>query len=339
MNAFLKAIALSIVVLPMMTSCFDDSQIWDSINKIEQRLDSLENSLNKQFQALNTLIDSKTTISSCDKNSDGSYDVTLSNGMKFTVLPDGTDFSALVSIVEVNGNKCWATYDANGSLVVLKDPSGSPVPVIKEEYRPRVEVVVEDGKYYLVIDGNKYMTGYDTKDLVQVFSSCTPHKDASGNVYAMTFTFGDGLNVTVAMDGYTGVIFRLPNAVGESKILTEYYITYGDKQSVLLDMEGVVDYVMQIPDGWRVSERTDIYSGEMYLDITAPAKELAASGAATAGGELKVMSLVEGGKAAVSKLVLSAEPFKVFDISGAKAVIEPYMGVQKYIYGAQGERG
>ena len=45
------------------------------------------------------------------------------------------------------------------------------------------------------------------------------------------------------------------------------------------------------------------------------------------------MSLVEGGKAAVSKLVLSAEPFKVFDISGAKAVIEPYMGVQKYIYG------
>lgn len=333
MNAFMKAMVVSLLVLPMMTSCFDDSLLWDSINKIEHRLDSLENSLNQQFQALNTLIDSKTTIAACEKNSDGSYDVTLSNGMKFTVLPDGTDFSALVSIVEVGGVRCWATYDANGNLVALKDPSGNPVPVVKDEYRAKVEVLVEDGKYYLVIDGNKYMTGYDTKDMVQVFSSCTPLKDASGNVYAMRFTFGEGMNVTVAMDGYTGVIFRLPNAVGESKILTEYFITYADKQSILLDMEGVVDYVMQIPDGWRVAERTDIYSEEVYLDITAPSKELVASGAAAAKGELKVMSLVEGGKAAVSKLTLSAEPFKLFDISGAKAVIEPYTGVQKYVYG------
>jgi hypothetical protein len=42
---------------------------------------------------------------------------------------------------------------------------------------------------------------------------------------------------------------------------------------------------------------------------------------------------VEGGKAAVSKLALSAEPFKTFNISGTKAVIDPYKGVQKYVYG------
>ena len=332
-NSILKAVIAAAFVMPMMTSCFDDSKLWDSINKIEHRLDSLENSLNKQFQALNSLIDSKTTVSSCEKNADGSYDVTLSNGMKFTVLPDGTDFSALVSITEVGGKKCWATYDASGSLVMLKDPSGNPVPVIKDEYRTKVEVLVEDGKYYLVIDGNKYMTGYDTEDMVQVFSSCTPHKDASGNVYAMTFTFGEGMNITVAVDGYTGVIFRLPNATGEARILTEYFISYGAKESVLLDMEGVVDYVMQIPDGWRVAERTDEYTKERYLDITAPSAELISTGAAAASGDLKVMALVEGGKAAVTKLVLSAEPFKVFNISGARAIIEPYVGVQKYVYG------
>lgn len=332
-NSLLKAAMVTAMIVPMMTSCFDDSQIWDSINKIENRLDSLENSLNKQLQALNSLIDSKTTVQSCDKNADGSYDVTLSNGMKFTVLPDGTDFSALVSIIEVGGKNCWATYDESGNLVVLKDQSGNVIPVVKDEYRTKVEVLVEDGKYYLVIDGNKYMTGYDTEDLVQVFSSCTPHKDASGNVYAMTFTFGEGMKVTVAVDGYTGVIFRLPNVTGESKILTEYYVSYGEKQAVLLDMEGVVDFVMQIPDGWRVAERTDEYTSEKYLDITAPTSALVQSGAAVATGELKVMALVEGGKAAVTKLTLSAEPFKVFNISGAKAVIEPYAGVQKYAYG------
>ena len=332
-NNILKIAAFAMIIAPMLTSCFDDTQLWDSINKIEHRLDSLETSLNKQLQALNSLIDSKTTISSCEKNQDGSYDVTLSNGMKFTVLPDGTDFSALVSIIEVGGKNCWATYDANGKLVVLKDPTGNVIPVVKDEYRTKVEVLVEDGKYYLVIDGNKYMTGYDTKDMVQVFSSCVPHKDASGNVYAMTFTFGEGMKVTVAIDGYNGVIFRLPDATGESKVLTEYFISYGEKQAILLDMGNVVDYVMQIPDGWRAVERKDEYTGSTYLDITAPTKELIESGAAMAGGDLKVMALVEGGKAAVTKLVISAEPFKVFDISGAKAVVEPYAGVQKYVYG------
>ena len=105
-----KALLASMLVLPMLTSCYDDTAIWEEFDKIENRLDSLENSLNKQFQALNSLIDSKTTISACDKNSDGSYDVTLSNGVKFTVLPDGTKFSSLVSVMEVGGVKCWATY-------------------------------------------------------------------------------------------------------------------------------------------------------------------------------------------------------------------------------------
>jgi hypothetical protein len=327
-----KVLFGSALMLPMLTSCYDDTAIWDKFDKIEHRLDSLENSLNEQFQALNSLIDSKTTIASCETNSDGSYKVTLSNGIKFTVLPDGTKFSSLVSVVNVDGVQCWATY-VNGELTPLKDTSGKPIPVVKDEYRTQVEVAVEDGKYYLVIDGKKYMTGYDVEDMVQVFSSCETHKDATGNIYAMTFTFGEGMKVTVAVDGYNGVIFKLANAAGNSTVLTEYYINYKETQPILLEKAGVVDYVMQIPDGWRVTERTDEYTAEVYLDITAPAAETIQTGAAVANGDLKVVAVLEGGKAAVSKLALSAEPFKTFNISGTKAVIEPYKGVQKYVYG------
>lgn len=331
-----KALISSLVVLPMFVSCYDDSAIWDKFDKIEHRLDSLENSLNEQFQALNSLIDSKTTIASCETNADGSYDVTLSNGIKFTVLPDGTKFSALVSVMKVGGVNCWATY-VNGELTPLTDKSGNPVPVVKDEYRTQVEVAVEDGKYFLVIDGNKYMTGYDVEDMVQVFSSCEIHKDATGNIYAMTFTFGEGQKVTVAVDGYNGIIFKSANVAGAAKVLTEYYISYKDTQPVLIEMAGVVDYVMQIPDGWRVTERTDEYTGDIYFDITAPSAETVVNGAAVAEGDLKVVAVVEGGKAAVSKLRLSAEPFKKFDISGTKAVVEPYEGVQKYAYGLMEE--
>lgn len=336
-NILAKAAVLAVAVLPMLTSCYDDKAIWDKFDDIENRLDSLENSLNQQFQALNTLIstvDSKTTVTSCDKNADGSYDVTLSNGAKFTVLPDGTDYSALVSVVTVNGVKCWATYDANGNLIALTDDAGQPVPVVPvvDNYRTKVEVLVEDGVYYLVIDGVKYKTGYDTEDLVQVFSSCTPLEDASGNVYAMQFTFGEGMTVTVALDGYNGVIFKLPNALSSS-VVNEYFVAKGATETLLLDMTGVVDYIMQIPDGWRVDERIDEYTGETYIDITAPTAAAVTNGYAVESGELKVVAVVEGGKAAVSRLALSTEAFKVFDVNGSKAVLDPYTGVQKYVYG------
>ena len=329
MNLLFKTAICAVAVVPMLSSCFNADEMWDKIDKIEHRLDSLENSLNQQFDALNSLLDGK-TISSCEKNSDGSYDVTLSNGTKFTVLADGTDYSSLVSVKVVNGVKYWATYDADGNLVVINDAEGNPVPVVR---RTKVKVVVEDGFYYLEIDGQKYKTGYDTEALVQVFSSCETLKDATGNVYAMKFTFGEGVTVTVAVDGYNGVLFRQPNAAGTSMVINDYYISYGYTSSVLLDKAGVIDYVMQIPDGWRVEERVDEYTEETYLDITAPSKAAVAAGAAVAKGDLKIVAVVEGGKAAVSKLVVSAEPFKVFNISGSKAIVEPYEGVQKYVYG------
>lgn len=330
-NLLAKVSILGVAVLPMLNSCYDDSSIWDKFDEIENRLETLEQSLNEQIQALSTIIDGKTTVTSCEKNADGSYKVTLSNGAKFTVLPDGTNYSALVSVITVNGVKCWATYDANGKLIALTDDAGQPIPVVND-YKAQVEVVVEDGAYYIVIDGKKYMTGYDTKDLVQVFSSCEQLKDASGNVYAMTFTFGDGVKVTVAVDGYNGVIFRLPSMVN-SEVVTEYFVSYSDTQSLLLDMAGVIDYIMQIPDGWRVAERTDEYTGDKYIDITAPAAETIAAGAALVDGELKVVAVVEGGKAAVSKIMLSSNPFKTFEVNGSKAVVTPYVGVQKYVYG------
>ena len=146
-NYLFRAMAASCLALPMLTSCYDDTGIWDKFDEIENRLESLESSLNAQLQALNTMIsavDGKTTVSSCEKKADGSYDVTLSNGTKFTVYPKGQEYSSLVSVITVDGVQCWATYDANGNLVALTDNAGKPVPVVKDNYRASVEVVTEE---------------------------------------------------------------------------------------------------------------------------------------------------------------------------------------------------
>ena len=326
MKIFVRSLLCLSLAIPAFTSCYDDSALWDKVNDMEARLNELEVEMTSQVEAMQALLSNGATLTSCKKNSDGSYTVTLSDGTKFKVLPEGTDFSSLVSVMVVNGKKCWATYDPSGNAVALTDASGKAIPVSVE-----VSVKIKDGVYCLVINGKEYETGYDAEDVVQVFSSCTPLTDASGNVYAVKFTFGEGMEVTVALDGYKGVIFKLSSI--NNTVITEYYVDYGQTQSFLMDMQGVVDYVMQVPDGWRVKEVDEELTGETYLKVTAPSAETVALGAAVAEGDLKVVSVVEGGKAAISKMYLSTDPFKKYDVSAMKAVIEPYTGIQKFAYG------
>lgn len=316
-------------VLPLaVSSCFDDTEIWDKLNEHEAQLSELRAQLNNQADAMAALLSDGSTITTCVKQGDGSYLVTLSNGTKFKVLPQETNVSALMSYVVIDGNKYWALYTPAGELEPITDSQGKNIPVSVQ-----VDVEIKGGRYYIVINGYEYETGYDAEDAVQVFESCVPHTDAAGNVYAMTFTFGDGLKVTVAVDGYKGVIFKLENLGASAQVVSEYYVPYASTQSFLLDMEGVVDYVMQIPYGWKVVERVDEQSGNTYMDVTAPSKTVVAAGAAFDRGDLKVVAVVEGGDAAITKLVLSAEPFKKVEFSSTRLVAEPYAGVQKFVYG------
>lgn len=325
LTILLKSMLALAVAVSFFGSCAN-KEMWDKLNDLEARLDSLENNLNNQVAALNALMTDGSTISSCMKNPDGSYLIELSNGTKFTAMPDSTSFASLVSCMQVDGKTCWATCDQSGHLVPLRDSSGKPIPV-----DTKIEVKIKDGAYYLVINGNEFLTSYDDKDVVQVFSSCKPLTDASGNVYAVKFTLGEGWEITVTVDGYKGALFMLSNV--NRSILTEYYIDYGKSQTFLMDVNGIVDYVMQIPDGWRVKETVEELSGDLYVTITAPTKETIAMNAAVAAGDLKVVSVVDGGKAAVTKLSLSAEPFKVYNVGAMKAVITPYAGLPRFIYG------
>ncbi|MBO5980561.1 MAG: hypothetical protein J6Q12_09070 [Bacteroidales bacterium] len=316
-----KSLLIFTMAVPVFVSCYDDEALWDKLTELEMRVDSLQLSLNEQASALSDLMVSGATISSCTKNADGSYTIELSNGTDFTVLPAGTKFSSLVSYVEQDGKKSWATYDAEGNLIPLTGV-GKP---------GKIEVKLVDDVYYVVVDGTEYQTGFTIDDNVQIFSSCTPLTDDSGQVYAVKLTVGDGWEVTMAIDGYKGVLFKL-SAISNT-VVTEYYVDFGESQTFLMDNKGVVDYVMQIPDGWRVKETEDKLSGEVYMTVTAPSKETVAMNAAVASGDLKVVSVVEGGKAAVTKLELSTSPYKTYDVTALKAVIEPYNGIQKFFYG------
>ena len=216
---FLKYVLLVLFVSPSVTSCYDDSEIWDKIGAIEDRLNTLETGLNNQIKAFSDfLADKGITISECKQNADGSYSISLSNGTSFNTLPETADFSALVSYVEIDGVKYWASYDPEGDLVPLVGADGSKVPV--HTAAPVVEE--RDGVYYLVLGDKEFVTGYRTKDVVSIFTSCQLNKDDAGQVYSATFTFGEDMSFTVIVDGAEPAEVTMTDALAKIALMTDY---------------------------------------------------------------------------------------------------------------------
>ena len=327
-----RSILPMIVALPVAVSCYDDSAVRGEINDIEEQLGllvdkvlELEQQLNGEIRTLKDLLAGKILINDVSTNaSNGITTVTLSNGVDLQLRPEKDLQSYVTYITLSDGVDYWGYIDANGKKQLFLDEDGKPLPVLSET----PEVVVKDNETYLVIGGVEYPLSGNS-----VFSDYEVIVDElTGEVYAVTFTFGDDMTFTVTVDGACGFHFVVAKG-WSTEVIDNYYVAYGLTERVQIDAKGVVDYVLQIPDGWRVKEIEDIYMGQKYFDITAPAEELVESGAAAAEGELKVVAVLEGGKATVAKLFLSTEPFKYFGVSMDKASTEMYNGLQKFVYG------
>lgn len=329
-KSFLSGLLCLALSAPALTSCYDDTALWAEIEDLSGKIDDLESKLNGQIQAFNDLVaGGNLLIKSLQKQSDGSYVVTLSNGTTFGVLPTGISVKGLLSYKEVEGVKYWAMYNTNGDLELLVGTSGNYIPV--ESVVPTVKE--KDGKFYLVVGDKEYETGFSADSALSVITGYELNKDESGNVYSVTFTFGeDGHTYTIPVDGYLGFSFRLGSA-GNSYVIKDYYVDFGSTGQILAGMDGVEDYVLQVPEGWRVEEEIDELMGETYLDITAPSKAKVEAGDAVAEGNLKVVAVVEGGKAMAARLYLTTSPFKTFTATSSNAVIDIRTGVDKYIYG------
>lgn len=318
------------MALPFATGCttieeYDDSAIKEQIDLIINKLYELEQKMNAELQALKDMLAGKVMITSVSTDAaTGITTVTLTNGSKFELYPQ-KDLESFVTYVTLSdGVSYWAYIDENGKKQLFLDENGEAIPVISDV----PEVVVKDGETYLKIGGVEYPLSGNS-----VFSDYELITDElTGEVYAVTFTFGEGMSFTVTVEGACGFYFVKPS--GWSTVaIQDYYVASGRTERVQVEARGVVDYVLQIPDGWRVKEYEDIYMGALYFDITAPSAELIKNGAAAADGDLKVVAVLEGGKATVAKLYLSTNPFKEFSVSLGKADVKMYNGLQKFVYG------
>lgn len=344
------------MVLPLTWSCYDDSILRDEMEDLKEKLEQLENEkgeddgtqdeidgikdqidliidkllaleeqMNAEIKALKDLLDGKIFVTDVSTDaSTGITTVTLSNGSVLTLLPE-KDLKSFVTYIRLSdGVNYWGYIDADGSKKLFYDSNNEPIPV----GAGTPEVVVKNGETYLVIGGVEYpLSGNSIFTDYEVITN-----ELTGEVYAVTFTFGDDMTFTVTVDGACGFYFVKPMG-WSTTIIEDYFVSCGVTERVQVDARGVVDYMVQAPEGWKVSEYTDIYMGTRYLDITAPSKDLIESGMAAAEGALKVMAVLEGGKSAAAKLNVSTKPFKSLAVTFGEVDLAMFNGLQKYVYG------
>ena len=328
-SRLLMAVLVCVAACMTVVSCYDDSDLRDKIEMIVDRLFDLEQRLDSELSALKAMMEGKLLISSVSTDvATGVTTLVLSDGKELKLYPEADMSAFLTYYVNSAGVKHWAYINEKGKVTPFYDKDGGLIPI--ESSFPSVELN-EDGEAVLVLGDQEYPLSGNS-----VFSDYELITDElTGEVYAVTFTFGEDMTFTVSVDGANGLYFVQASGGWSTTIIRNYYVANGLTERVQVDARGVVDYVLQVPDGWRVKETEDIYGGEkvMYFNITAPTKELVASGVAVAEGELKVMAVLQGGKATVSKLYLSSHPFHEFEVSLGKADIRMYNGLQKFVYG------
>ena len=317
------------MAVPAAVSCFDPSGLQEQIDMLVDKVYELEEKLNNELDALKSMIEGNAMISSVIVSAEGVTTIKLTTGAEFQLYPK-QDMQSFITYMQasINGENvdCWAYIDEKGVKRYMRDAEGNPIPVAAETPK----VVEIDGETYLVIGGVQYPLSGNS-----VFSDYELITDElTGEVYAVTFTFGEGMSFTVTVDGACGFSFvTTSGGFGQTLIIKDYFVSYGLTEKVQIDPRGVVDYVLQVPDGWRVKEVEDVYMGTKYFAITAPSKEHVLSGVAEAEGDLKVVAVLEGGKATVSRLYLTTSPFTTFEVSLGNLNAKMYNGLQKFVYG------
>ncbi len=329
LNFFGKMVLCAALVCPMTVSCeshepYDDSELRDQIDMLINKLYELEQKMNTEIDALKALLEGKLLISDVSKNTEtGVTTITLSDGKTIELLPE-KDMKSFVTYITSGGVDYWAYIDENGKKQYFLNEKNEAIPVLSET----PEVITRDGESFLVIGGVEYPLAGNS-----IFSGYELITDEyTGEVYAVTFTFGEGMSFTVTVDGAAGFMFVKNDMIWGISAVSELYVPDGMSSKVQYQAFGVVDYVAVAPDGWRVKAYEDAFYGTGF-EITAPSAELIESGVAAGEGELKVMAVLQGGRATVAKLDLTTVAFKELGVSFGKVNVKMSNGLSKYVYG------
>lgn len=266
-----------------LTSCYDDSELRESIAGLESRIQQLEKDMAANVSALQSMI-SVGSIASWSYNAEtGRGTITLLDGQKIEINQSISGYSIITVEKGEDGMYYWAICKDGANLPLTVDNKRVPVsvtPALKISQENEWMISVDGGKTW-VRTGISYFTGESSED---DGTSDGPVNEAvlfekvevDGDVLVLTLVGGEEVRVAVVGEA----VFRaVSDTLWFSRALME--------KSVMVEMSHVKAYtITEKPEGWKARIEDD-----SYLFVTAP-EDLKES---PVQGTVKVLAVFDNG--------------------------------------------
>ena len=353
MRKFL-CLALSVAATLMtMTGCsYDDEAIWNEVEQIKDRVETLEKAViktNEDIVALQTIVAAlqnnlyvvavnTTTDGYIIEFSDGTT-ATINNGKDGANGQNGTN-APIISVKQAeDGNYYW-TMDGEWLLVDGERVRANGIDGVdgengangtngKDAIAPQVRINDVTKEWEISMDGGNtwVSTGViaEGKDGANGSNGSNGTNGANGdslfkkvdtsNPDYVVITLTDGTELRLARYDESCPLFLIAGATEVVKV------EYGKSVELVVEESNIADYVANTPQGWRAD-----YS-ENVLTITAPAKDLCHY---DKQGTIAITVVSHEGKSAIVKLnVVAGEwveevDLRVLTFEDAEAKFESY---------------
>lgn len=330
---------------------YDDTNIWNEMEQIKDRIETLEQAViktNEDIVALQTIVNAlqkSVYVTSVEQSYEG-YVIKFSDGTSATITngkdgANGTNAPVISVKQDADGNYYW-TIDGEWLMVDGKrvrangidGENGANGENGKDAIAPEVRINENSKEWEISTDGGLTWTSTgvvaEGKDGANGIDGVNGSNGATGDSLfkSVDTSNPDYVIVTLA----NGTTFRLarydessPMFIIDAPAVAE--VEWGKSVEFMVEVANVADYMINTPEGWRAN-----YS-ENILKVTAPTKELCHY---DTEGVIAISVVSEAGKSAIVKLHVVAvestqqpEPelsyeLRVLTFENSDARFEPY---------------
>ena len=244
---------------------YDDGELWDKVNSLDNRLTSIEAKLSQMNSDINSL---STIVNALQNNVyvanvvevENGYQITFTDGKKITITngKDGAD-APIISVEEFEGKYYWVQI-LGGTKSWLTDKNGAKIPVTGDDGITPIMKVNAEG--YWVISYDRGITFELLLDETNNPVKAVGKDGANGDSYFSGVRVENGELVLVLADG-TELRLPLENSNGTDVVKVSGTVALENVDN--LKIETVYENLSLVSSSFSVKAPIDDYPQTIYL--------------------------------------------------------------------------
>ncbi len=303
----LTKIAAIIICSLFTLSCeYDDLELWQAVEDVEERVKKLEEAAtqtNKEIAALKSLVnalENAVSVTSVTQTEEG-YTILFSDGTTATLTngKNGTN-APEISVKEGEDGRLYWTLNGEfltvgGNLVCAQGEKGADGEKGDTGTAPKIRINSESKEWEISYDNG---TTWESTGIVAEGNNTTGEGGSSifkevdiTDPDFVTVTLSDGTQIKLSRYDDSAPTFAIEAVNGQIEV------EFGATVEFEVISSNIKDFSISKPDGWRASFKGD------KLSITAPAAE---NNYAEVEGTIAINMVSESGKSLICKIEVKA---------------------------------